>query len=342
MQSIDRSQQEAKVDQYVAQNDTASAISLLYDLVAAYAKEKKFEKADALHNKMYEVDAMALTEIVRSSEIIEAEKSEILDPEHLELWSDLYNQLNTTEANALYYSMKSATFESGETIMEQGRLNSRMYFILKGEVNALYTRGDTEVLVKTLSSGDIIGQAPFFSATVCTVTMNASSRVKASFLENSVLKQWKTDVPALEANLYEYCVRKDRVKQEIENKQMERRTDKRLELAGRLSFQLLDKTGNPMGKSYKGEIADISVGGLSFVVKSSKEETLRLLLGRQILVSFELPLVSGDARSVSEKTTTIAIQALVFDDYSIHVKFQSKKSRSFIEDIDRSRAVQPA
>jgi len=342
MQSIDRSQQEAKVDQYVAEKDTASAIKLLYELVAAYAKEKNFEKAEALHNKMYEVDAMALTEIVRSSEIIEAEKSETLDPEHLELWSDLYKQLNTAEANALYYSMKSATFESGETIMEQGQVNGRMYFILNGEVNALYTRGDTEVLIKTLSSGDIIGQSPFFSATVCTVTMNAASRVKVSFLENSVLKQWKTDVSALEAKLYEYCVKKDRVKQELENKQMERRTDKRLELAGRLSFQLLDKTGNPMGKAYKGEISDISAGGLSFLVKSSKEETLRLLLGRPILIGFEVPLMSGEVRSVSEKTTIIAIQSMVFDDYSIHAKFQSKKPHSFVEDIDRSQAVQPA
>ncbi|MDZ7833357.1 MAG: cyclic nucleotide-binding domain-containing protein [Desulfobacterales bacterium] len=342
MQSSERSQQEAKVDQYVAQNDTASAIKLLYDLITEYAKEKNFEKAEALHNKMYEVDPMALTEIVRSSDIIEAEKSETLDPEHLELWSDLYSRLNTSEANALYYSMKPKTFESGETIMEQGQLNSRLYFILSGEVNALYTRGDTEVLFKTLYSGELLGQSPFFSATVCTVTMNAFTRVKASFLENSVLKQWKADVPALEAKLYDYCVKKDRVKQELENKKMERRTDKRLELTGRLSLQLLDKSGNPMGKAYKGEIADISVGGLSFVVKSSKEETLRLLLGRPILVSFDLPLNSGGARPVSEKTTIIAIQSMIFDDYSIHVKFQSKKPQSFIDDIDRSRAVQPA
>src|SRR6056297_993416 len=142
MPSTDRLQQEAMVDDYVAKNDKDSAVKLLYNLVAEYAKEKNFEKAEALHNKLYEVDPMALTEIVRSSEIIEAEKSETLDPEHLELWSDLYSRLNTSEANALYYSMKPKTFESGETIMEQGQLNSRLYFILSGEVNALYTRGD--------------------------------------------------------------------------------------------------------------------------------------------------------------------------------------------------------
>ncbi|MFP4227049.1 MAG: hypothetical protein ACLFRF_09995, partial [Desulfobacterales bacterium] len=63
MQSTDRSKQEAKVDEYVAQKDTESAIKLLYDLITEYAKEKNFEKAEALHNKMYDVDPMALTEI---------------------------------------------------------------------------------------------------------------------------------------------------------------------------------------------------------------------------------------------------------------------------------------
>lgn len=342
MQSTERSEKEAMVDQYVAKNDTDAAIKLLYDLVAAYAKEKNFEKAEALHNKMYDVDPMALTEIVRSSELIEAEKSETLDPDHLEQWSDLYGRLSTTEANALYYSMKSATFESGETIMEQGQLNNRLYFIISGEVNALYNRDNTDVLFKTLGAGDIIGQDGFFTATICTVTMNASSRVKVSYLENSALKQWKASVPALEAKLYDYCMKKDMIKQELEKKKMERRSDKRINLPGRISFQLLDKTGNPMGKAYKGEIADISIGGLSFVVKSSKEETLRLLLGRRVLISFEIPLKSGDYRSVEEKMTIIAIKAMVFDDYSIHVKFQNKKAPNFIDDIDFDNPVQPS
>ena len=341
MQSTDRSKQEAMVDQYVAKNDTESAIKLLYELIAEYAKEKNFTRAEALHNKMYEVDPMALTEIVRSGELIESEKSETLDPEHLELWSDLYSNLNTAESNALYYSMKSAVFESGETIMEQGQLSDRLYFILTGAVNASYRSNDTEVLFKTIGSGDIIGQSPFFSATICTETMSASSRVKTTYLESSVLKQWKTDVPALEAKLFDYCMKKDRVKQELENKKMERRSDERIQLPGRLSFELLDKTENPIGKAFKGEISDVSVGGLSFVVKSSKGETLRLLLGRRIQVGFEIPLKTGDYRPVNEKVTVIAIKTLVFDDYSIHVKFQKKKTLDFISDIGTGNPVQP-
>lgn len=342
MQSNERLQQEEKVDQYVAQKDTESAIKLLCDLVAEYAREKDFEKAEALHNKMYDVDPMALTEIVKSSEIIEAEKSEMLDPAHLELWSDLYDQLSTAEANALYYSMKSVTFEAGETIMEQGRLSNRLYFIVKGDVSGLYNREGTEVLFKTFSAGDIIGQFSFFSATVCTVSMNASSRVKVSYLENDVLKQWKNDVPTLEVKLYDYCIKKDKVKQALESKKMERRSDRRINLSGRLSFQLLDKSGNPMGKSYKGEISDISAGGLSFIVKSSKEGTLRLLLGRRVFVSFETPVKTGEYQPINEKMMIIAIQSMAFDDYSIHVKFENKKSQQFIEEIDPEQPVCPA
>ncbi|MBS3757698.1 MAG: cyclic nucleotide-binding domain-containing protein [Desulfobacterales bacterium] len=341
MPSTDRLQQEAMVDDYVAKNDKDSAVKLLYNLVAEYAKEKNFEKAEALHNKLYEVDPMALTEIVRSSEIIEAEKSETLDPKHLELWHDLFSSLSTAEANALYYSMKSDTFESGETIMEQGRIGNRLYFILKGEINALYNRENTEVLFKTLSAGDIIGQSPFFSSTVCTVTMNASGRAAVSYLENSVLKQWKNDVPTLETKLYDYCIRRDKVKQGLESKKMDRRSDERVNLSGRISFQLLDKSDNPIAKAYKGEISDISAGGLSFMVKSSKEQTLRMLLGRRILVSFEIPVKSGPPRTVNEKMTIIAIQSMVFDDYSIHVKYEDRKTKPFIDEIDTEQPVRP-
>ncbi len=333
----DKSKREALVDHYIDQKNTEGACKLLFDLIVDYAKEKNFKKAEALHEKLYETDPMALTEIVRSGEIIEEEKSENLDREHLEIWSKLYEALSTAEGNALYYSMKSKKFQAGEPIMEQGKLNSRLYFINKGEVKALFNHDGKENLIKVLGVGEIVGQEPFFSATVCTVSMIPLSSVKATFLEIDILKKWKNEVPAIESKLYDYCIKNDAVKKELEGKNFERRSDKRINLSGTVMFQILDKAGKTMGKAFKGELSDISAGGISFIIKSSKKDTVRMLLGRRLKVSFKLPMKYNSYHGVEQLMTVIAAQAQVFDDYSIHLKFDTKWAQKMIEEVDPSR-----
>ncbi|MDA3895019.1 MAG: cyclic nucleotide-binding domain-containing protein [Desulfobacteraceae bacterium] len=333
----DKAEREAQVDQCINQKDTDGACKLLFDLIVDYAKDKNFDKAEMLHEKLYETDPMALTEIVRSGEIIEEEKSDSVDREHLEIWSILYDSLSTSERNALYYSMKSKMFQAGEPIMEQGKLNNRLYFINKGEAKALFNQGGKENLIKLLKVGDIIGQEPFFSATVCTVSMVPLSSVKATYLEIDVLKKWKNDVPALESKLYSYCTKNDIVKKELEGKSIERRSDNRVNLSGSVVFQLLDKAGKSMGKGYNGDLSDLSAGGISFTIKSSKKETVRMLLGRRLKISFKLPMKHNAYHNIEQLMTVIAAQPQVFDDYSIHLKFDTKWAQGMIEDIDPSR-----
>ena len=325
MNTQDRAEKEAMVNELVKQHDTDAACRLLVELVAAYAKEKNFKKAEALYNRLYEVDPMALTEIVRAGEIIEEEKSENVDREHLEIWSDLYATLSTTEGNALYYSMKTKDFDAGDPIMEQGTVNSRLYFINKGEIQALYLQENRERFIAMLGPGRIIGQDTFFTATVCTLSLVPLSRVKTSFLETDVLKKWKNDVPALESKLYDYCMKHDPVKTALDGKNIDRRTDKREKLAGKIRFALLDRSGNVMGNAYIGELADISAGGLSFTIKSSKKDAIRMLLGRRLKVIFNLPLKGqGQPQRIDQAMTVIAVQPQAFDDYSIHLKSDAK------------------
>jgi CRP-like cAMP-binding protein len=337
MNTQERDEKEAEVDVLVKQKDTDAACRLLVALVTEYAKEKNFKKAEELYNRLYEVDSMALTEIVRAGEIIEEEKSESVDREHLEIWSDLYGTLSTTEANALYYSMKTKIFEAGEPIMEQGTFNSRLYFINKGEVKALYLQGDREILITMLMPGQILGQMPFFTASVCTLSMVPMNRVKTSFLETDVLKKWKNDVPALESRLYDYCMHNDPVKKALDEKNIERRTDRREKFFGRIKFVLLDKSGKSLGNAYSGEIADISVGGMSFIVKSPKKESIRMLLGRRLRVIFDLPLKSHQKlHRIDQAMTVIAAQPQAFDDYSVHLKFDIKWVQKMMDAIDFS------
>ena len=129
---------------------------------------------------------------------------------------------------------------------------------------------------------------------------------------------------------------------ELEGKNIDRRSDKRVNLSGTVLFQLLDKSGKPLGKGYKGELSDLSAGGISFIIKSSKKETVRMLLGRRLKVSFKLPMKHNAYHNIEQLMTVIAAQPQVFDDYSIHLKFDTKWAQKMVEDIDASReAVKP-
>jgi CRP-like cAMP-binding protein len=237
--------------------------------------------------------------------------------------------------------MTPLAFAPGDTIMAQGELNQKLYFILGGEISCIYKLEETECFVSSLGAGDIMGQAGFFSATVCTVTLKARSRVSACYLQRSQREEWKGEFPALEAKLEEYCRRKDRIRHDLEKRAIERRVHRRLPLSGRMRFRLLNKSEEPLAGAYKGEIEDISPGGLSLLVRSTRADALYTLLGRRVRVGFELPLRSGKHRKLQETMTVIAVEARLFDDYSVHLKFDRRREDRFIEDIDPDKPVLP-
>ncbi len=318
----DLSQKEKLVDLYAKQGNTEGAVKLLFDLIVEHAKKKNFSKAELLRDKLYEVDSMALNEIVRSGEIIEEEKSESIDQDHLVIWSKLYKSLTDEQANALYYAMKEATYDIDETIFMQGQRNSNLYFINQGQLKISYRDGEREVLLKTLGTGHIAGEDTFFFESVCTTSMITLSRVKLNFLEKDSLLRWRDEFPGIETRLQEYCLSFKKVSDLLEAKNLDRRTQKRFKLSGKGMIQLLGASGKLLGRAFKGELSDISIGGLSFVIRISKQETARLLLGRKMNIKFVIP--SGSSKQKIDKNgTVIGVRAHPFDDYSIHIKFDS-------------------
>jgi CRP-like cAMP-binding protein len=317
---FDLSQKEKLVDQYVKQDNKEGAVKLLFDLIVTYAKKKDFPKAEMLREKLYEVDSMALNEIVRSGEIIEEEKSESIDRDHLVIWSNLYDTLSEEQANALYYAMKEATYDIDETIFKQGERNSNLYFINQGQLKLVYRDEERDVLLKTLGTGHIAGEDTFFFESVCTTSMITLSRVKLNFLEKDTLLKWRDEFPGLEPRLQEYCLKFKRVRDLLKAKNLDRRNQKRVRLSGKGMIQLLGAFGKPLGRAFKGELSDISIGGLSFTIRITKKENARLLLGRKMNIKFVIPLGTSKQK-IDKNGTVIGVRSHPFDDYSIHIKF---------------------
>ena len=87
------SSQEKLVDTYLKENKKEQAVELLFDLIAQYAEARHFDKAESLRERLFEIDSMALDEIVKSADIIENAKMSAMDLAHTETWSHLYKKL---------------------------------------------------------------------------------------------------------------------------------------------------------------------------------------------------------------------------------------------------------
>lgn len=322
---------EELLETYIKENKKDLAIDLLFELITQHAKAKDFSKAEALREKLFEVDAMALNAIVKTGEIIETEKIAAVDPVHRHTWARLYKELTKEESIALYYDMKTATYEAQQIVCRQGEMNSNLYFIHSGHLNMFYHKGNQGILLKALGPGDIAGEDTFFTQSTCTTSLMAHSRVKLNYLEKSVLQKWQSDAPNLMNKLQDYCLKLESVKDLLQKKELERRAHKRYAISGAAAIQISD---TPEGKVHKGELSDISASGISFIMNTSPQSS-EMLLGCQLNVKFLLPWVSGDTR-IGQSGSVVGVHRQLFNEYLINVKWDQPLSADIVAKIKSS------
>ncbi|HJX34475.1 MAG TPA: cyclic nucleotide-binding domain-containing protein, partial [Desulfatiglandales bacterium] len=223
------------VDQYLEKNDAGAATKLMFDMIVKYSKEKDFEKADTLRDRIMEVNPMALTEIVKAGEIIDEAKSASIDQAHLETWAALYKTLTQEETTTLFFAMKSAVFDAKHYIFRQGERDTRLYFIGKGQLHSVFNQGDEEILIKELNPGDVMGEETFFNLTLCTSSAVTVSEVELYFLEQDMLAKWEKRSLGIESKLRDYCLKLPKTGKLLKEKGLDRRSHKRIEVMSKAS-----------------------------------------------------------------------------------------------------------
>ena len=333
----DPKQAEQLIREYVKQNNKHEAVKLLFGLIKKLAKEKNFQKAEEMRNWLFEIDSMALTEIVKSGDIIESEKSGAVSQEYIDIWSNLYDKLTEEEANALFYSVGIEEHDLDKTIIKQGELNTRLYFVNRGQLKIVYEQEGNEFFLKMIGAGDLAGAETFFPISVSTISLISLSKVKLGYLERDKLNSLTERFPAIEEKLLEHCSLGDGVDALINKKGIERRQQERIDVKGKALVQLLDTLNKPMAKPFKGDLIDVSTGGIAFRINTTKRDTARLLLGRKLkmvvgIVTTENPV------EISTNGTIIGAKEKKGGQFSIHMKFDEPVSDSKISTI-RSIAV---
>ena len=299
----------------------------LFDLVVSCAKKKDFSNAERLRERIYEIDPMALMEIIHSGEIIEEEKSGSIDKDMLQIWSGLLKVLSSEEFNALYHVMEARNIKPEETLVSQGTKNEELFFINRGCIRVSYFQtgmgGEKELFLKNLASGEIAGEN-FFNATVWTVSLTALQPSQISILKRNELTRLEEKNPGIESKLRDYYARSIDIAALLNQKGIDRRNHKRFRLERKIHLQIIGNKKKVLS-SFNGEMSDISQGGLSFIVRISKKENSRLLLGRNIKAN--IPLNSGGEKKLFGTIIGVQVYDLIHSDYSVHVKFNSEIER---------------
>ena len=335
-QMEDLATEHQRIDAYVRQDRKAEAVELIFNLIVKYAKAKDFKAAYALREKLFDVDAMALVEIIKSAEIIEDEKSGAIEKRHLKIWKNLYATLMPEEANTLYFKLKEATYDTGAAVFRQGFKNRRLYFIDGGELKLVCRQDTAERLIRSVGPGTLAGGDTFFSVSVCTTSLVTLSRSRLRTLDHDDFAEWRRTMPALAAKLENYFSKTIKDHELLNEQEINRRRHSRTKISGILHYHILNSAGDPITGVFKGSLSDISMGGVSFLIKITNPKIPQMLLGRKLRVTFRIPAAPSGI-NIAETGIVIGVIDNFFNNYSVHLRFERQLSETVIEKAGQQR-----
>ena len=312
-------QLEHNVMTLISQGEIEKAGKKLFDSAVTAAQDKDFSTAELLRDKLIEINPLALSEVIRLGEIIDEEKDTSISNHHIAVWSELYEKMSTDEFNALYYAMRQEHYRRHEEIIKTGETEPSLFFLNSGFVSLTCPTGTRNTFLKKLQPGEVIGVSQFFSVSVWTISMTAQTETQMNVLSREKFKPLQADFPELESKLYDFCMQYDTIPELLKMAGSDRREFPRYSVSVIINNMLLDPYGNTGKRKFKGEMVDISKGGLCFSIQISSKENARLLLGRQIIT--EITLLNGDILKcfgtiVGVKFTKISTQI-----FTVHVNF---------------------
>jgi CRP-like cAMP-binding protein len=330
---ITGSQQEQTVRSLLSRGDKSAALEMVLELIERAARLRNFVQAEKLREWLVEIDPTALCQIVRAAEIIDQEKVASIDKGHFEIWNELYDLLTTEEFSAVYHALRQKKYENEEIIISQGSLQGSLFFINSGKVKLYFDDQGSEVLINTMESGQMIGESAFFEASVWTLSVAAIGVTEISILNLDTLQEWAENFPGLESKLKDFCKKFERIEDLVKRSSHDRRSYKRYRIAGQGATTLLDNRLRGLGTNFIAELFDISEGGLSFLLRVTKKQNARLMLGRKMLVKLSKNINSQDGIALIGDILAVKNTHTPENEYSLHMKFDNLLERKQLHDI---------
>ena len=318
--------QQQKVQAMLEKGQTNDAVQLILALIENCANKKEFTTACHLREWLIEINPMALTEIIHSAEFIENAKQSSIQKDHLKTWQPLVDILGIEEFSSLYHEMTIKSYTKGKTIVKQGALARTLIFINSGKVQIESQSQGRIMPLQLKGAGEVAGAGVFFTASVWTVSAK-SHGCELFLLPRKRLDSLLQNHPSLESKLFDFCSSFHSTSDQLKKSSKNRRQFPRKDVSGRVTFVVLDMKGNAISNEAKGNLLDISLGGVAFSIHSSLKKNAIALFGRQLKIT----LNTGETQNVlirHGKVKAVRDIDLIGNEYSLHIEFNKQLSSS--------------
>mgnify|MGYP000291900506 CR=1 FL=1 len=332
---------ERRVHELLDTGQQAPARELLMDLIGEMARQHRFGRAEKLREWLIKLDPLALTDIIKAAELVEEEKPVSVDRLQQDVWDELSDSLSTEEFSVLFHSLERRSLGNEETLVHKGDEQGELYFINSGRIKLYYRKQNRDILLNLMRPGEILGAHVFFDASAWTFSATSLGQTDVAVLKLAQLQQWRESFPALEGKLKQFCAQDENTGQFFEQSDRGRREHARRPLeATAVTMILLNEHERSFGVELQGELLDLSEGGLSMVLRITRKDNARLMLGRSI--QLYLPYGSTGEKTMSFHGRIVAVREKnVMDmEYSIHIEFFRELSEKQIEQVARLADLQ--
>ncbi len=132
--------------------------------------------------------------------------------------------------------------------------------------------------------------------------------------------------------LYDFYITNNDIQSMLERKGLERRMHQRYDINRKIQVQPVNQAGQPIGRGFRAETADLSAGGLAFIIRISRQENARLLLGRKMQIV--LP-IGGPEKYLYLTGLVVGVQPfhILENDFSVHFRFDQPMDREKLRRI---------
>ena len=310
----------SKIKDLLDRGKKGEAIAIMLEQIEICAHKKQFDMAEQLRDWLIQADSISLREIIRAAEIIEEQKNASISDEYRAVWSGLAGELSTEEFSALYHAMVHKQYNNGDIVVEQGQFVSILFFVNSGRVQLFSAGHGGEYALKTLEAGKIFGAETFFDISIWTMSAR-SLGAEISLLTWNRLLQLKEGSPALRTKLMDFCSRFKLSNVSFDKVGTTRRRYERVKVSGNVAVALHKKIGDESFFGTKGNLLDISRGGLAFSLRFSRKKNAVSLLGQVVHVTVRtdfspLPFQRNGV------VKAVHCHDFVGNDYTIHMEFQ--------------------
>lgn len=293
----------------------------IFQAIKTSLENNDIPRAEALRKKLLEVNPMALSEIIKSAELIENTKTANRDKDHFAIWDKLYSTLSEEEQNCLFYSLKKVIVPPRKIVLSKGSFNNRLFFIDRGRVSICQPKGNRQAVLAQLGRGDILGEYTFATIALCSATAVTSSEVQLMVLENSAAMAWNETYPELYDKLIDYCMKNGQIDKILHRKKSEKLHATRYTVSGQVTACLLDKKGKKTETHFRSSLSELSVSGTSFGIRCSSRETARALLGKYLFLNCRF---NKDETALKTLGKIVEVSFHLYNDYTLHIQFPTR------------------